>query len=110
MPVNVDRSAIPRTYRHYLEKLQDMGEMREIDDEVDWNYESGAILRRATEACLPGPIFNKTKDCPDGFRAACFGMAKSGTPGQTWCRLAVMLGMPPDSGLMEPTAYVDRVG
>ena len=104
MTVNVDRGAIPRTYRCYLEKLQDMGEMREIDDEVDWNYESGAILRRATEACLPGPIFNKTKDSPEGFRAACFGMAKSGTPGQTWCRLAVMLGMPPDSNLMDMLA------
>ncbi|WP_158263444.1 UbiD family decarboxylase domain-containing protein [Aliiruegeria haliotis] len=83
MSLTIDRTAIPRTYRDYLDQLKSMGEMREIDDEVDWNYEEGAILRRCTEQCLPGPIFNKIKDSPDGFRAACFGMAKSGTPGQT---------------------------
>jgi UbiD family decarboxylase len=50
--VSIDRSSIPRTYRDYLEKLKSMGEMIEIDEEVDWNLEQGAILRRAYEECL----------------------------------------------------------
>jgi UbiD family decarboxylase len=101
MTIKIDRNNIPRTYRDYIEKLRDMGEMREIDDEVDWKYEQGAILRRTGEECLPGPIFNKIKDSPEGFRAACFGNAKSGTKGEPWRRTAVMLGLPPETPLME---------
>jgi 3-polyprenyl-4-hydroxybenzoate decarboxylase len=68
----------------WLLRYSVMGEMIEIEEEVDWNLEEGAILRRAYEKCLPGPIFNKVKDCPEGFRAACFGNAKSGTPEGKW--------------------------
>ena len=110
MSIKIDRSSIPRTYRDYLEKLKSMGEMVEIDDEVDWEYEQGAILRRAYEECLPGPIFNKVKDCPEGFRAACFGNAKSGTPGEPWRRTAVMLGLPPETPLMDMMhAYMEAL-
>jgi hypothetical protein len=35
MSAKIDRNSIPRTYRDYIEKLKSMGEMREIDDEVD---------------------------------------------------------------------------
>lgn len=68
--------------------------MREIDNEVDWHLEQGAILHRACEGLPPGPIFNKVKDRPEGFRAACFGNAKNGTPGQPWARMAVMNHIP----------------
>ncbi len=44
MTVKIDRDSIPRTYREYIEKLKSMGEMIEIDEEVDWNLEQGAIL------------------------------------------------------------------
>ncbi len=47
-----------------------MGEFFEIDDEVDWNLEMGAICMRASETGAPSPIFNKIKDSPDGFRSA----------------------------------------
>jgi hypothetical protein len=43
--------------------MQNEGEYREIDDEVDWNLEIGAIIRRTEETLSPMPIFNKTKDC-----------------------------------------------
>jgi hypothetical protein len=48
--IKIDRSSIPRSYREYIEKLKSIGEMREIDDEVDWNLEQGAILRRTGQA------------------------------------------------------------
>ena len=99
--VKIDRSSIPRSYRDYLKKMTEMGEFFEIDDEIDWNLEMGAVCRRVAETGAPSPIFNKVKGCPDGFRAAEFGMQKSGTPGRDWARLAIMLGMPPESGIME---------
>jgi UbiD family decarboxylase len=39
--------------------MQSEGEYREIDDEVDWNLEIGAIIRRAEETLSPMPIFNR---------------------------------------------------
>lgn len=87
-----------------------MGELIEIDDEVDWYLDLDAISRRTAETLSPGAIFNKVKGCPPGYRAADFGMGKSGTPGQPWARLAVMLGRPPETGLMDiQHAYLEAI-
>ena len=51
--VQIDRKSIPRTYRDYLKKMVEMGEFFEIDDEIDWNLEMGAICRRALETGAP---------------------------------------------------------
>jgi len=99
--IEIDRKSIPRSYRDYLKKMVEMGEFFEIDDEIDWNLEMGAICRRALETGAPSPIFNKVKGCPNGFRAAEVGYQKSGTPGRDWARVAVQLGLPPETGLME---------
>ena len=101
MAVKVDPKAIPRSYRDYLKKMVEMGEFFEIDEEVDWNLEMGAICMRASETGAPSPIFNKVKDSPEGFRAAEVGYQKSGTPGRDWVKVAVQLGMPPEAGIME---------
>jgi 4-hydroxy-3-polyprenylbenzoate decarboxylase len=106
MPVKVDYSTIPRSYRDYLELMQREGEYLAIDDEVDWNLEMGAIQRRASETLSPSPIFNRIKDCP-GFRAAEWGFEKSGTRGRPWARVAPFVGAPLDSTLMEiQAAYI----
>jgi 4-hydroxy-3-polyprenylbenzoate decarboxylase len=106
----VDRARIPRSYRDYLRTLKDMGELIEINGEVDWYLELGAIFRRTAETLSPGAIFNKIRGCPAGFRAADFGMGKSGTPGRPWGRLAVMLGLPPAADLMSmQRAYLDAI-
>ena len=108
--VSIDRARIPKSYREYLDTLKGMGELIEIDDEVDWYLELGAIFRHTAETLSPGAIFNNVKGCPPGFRAADFGMGKSGTPGQPWGRLAVMLGLPPDTDLMSiQHAYLDAM-
>jgi len=99
--IEIDRKSIPRSYRDYLKKMVEMSEFFEIDDEIDWNLEMGAICRRAAETGAPSPIFNKVNGCPEGFRAAEIGYQKSGTPGRDWARVAVQLGMPPESGIME---------
>ena len=109
MPIKIDPSSIPRSYRDYLKKMVEMGEFFEIDDEIDWNLEMGAICRRALETGAPSPIYNKVKGCPDGFRAAEIGYQKSGTPGRDWARAAVQLGLPPETGLMEIMAAYNEV-
>jgi UbiD family decarboxylase len=108
--VSIDRALIPKSYRDYLDILKGMGELIEIDDEVDWYLELGAIFRHSAETLAPGAIFNNLKGCPPGFRAADFGMGKSGTPGQPWGRLAIMLGLPPDTDLMSiQHAYLEAM-
>ena len=108
--VSVDRARIPKSYRDYLDTLKGMGELIEIDDEVDWYLELGAIFRHSAETLAPGAIFNNVKGCPPGFRAADFGMGKSGRPGQPWARLAIMLGLPPETDLMSiQHAYLDAM-
>jgi UbiD family decarboxylase len=109
-PVSIDRARIPKSYREYLDILKGMGELVEINDEVDWYLELGAIFRHTAETLSPGAIFNNVKGCPKGFRAADFGMGKSGRPGQPWARLAIMLGLPPDTGLMQiQHAYLEAI-
>jgi UbiD family decarboxylase len=108
--VSIDRARIPKSYRDYLDLLKGMGELVEIDDEVDWYLELGAIFRHSAETLAPGAIFNNVKGCPPGFRAADFGMGKSGRSGQPWARLAVMLGLPPGTDLMSiQHAYLDAM-
>jgi 4-hydroxy-3-polyprenylbenzoate decarboxylase len=77
MTAKIDHNSIPRSYRDYLQKMVEMGEFFEIDDEIDWNLEMGAICRRALETGAPSPIFNKVTGCPDGFRAAEVGYQKN---------------------------------
>ena len=95
MTVKIDYDSIPRSYRDYLDLMVSEGEYLAIDDEVDWNLEIGAIIRRADETLSPSPIFNKVKDCP-GFRCAELGFTKSGTPGRPWARIAPFVGAPLD--------------
>ena len=51
--IEIDRKSIPRSYRDYLKKMVEMGEFFEIDEEIDWNLEMGAICRRALETGAP---------------------------------------------------------
>ena len=101
MGIQIDRNSIPRSYRDYLKKMVEMGEFFEINKEVEWNYEMGAICIRASETGAPSPIFNKVKGCPEGFRAAEVGYQKSGIPVRDWVKVPEQLGFPPESGIME---------
>jgi UbiD family decarboxylase len=54
--------------REYLKTLDELGELQEINEVVDWNLEIGAIIRRAYDLRAPAPLFNKIKDIEQGFR------------------------------------------
>ena len=96
----IDQTQIPRSYREYIETLRERGEAVEINDEVDWYLEMGAILRHSSETVAPYPIFNNVKGSP-GFRASEFGPTCSRVAGKRWQRLALLLGLPDDTTPME---------
>src|ERR671935_624414 len=81
--------------RGWIEALKAQGELAEIDAEVDWNIELGTIMRLAQG---PGTgkalIFNNIKDY-NAATSRCrriFGSALN-----NYRRIAMMLGLPPDS-------------
>lgn len=98
--LTIDRDAIPASYRDYIERLRDLGDVAEIDDEVDWYLEMGAVLRHASETRAPMPLFNNVKGA-EGFRACDLGPTLSAAPHQTYRRLAILLGLPHDATPVE---------
>ena len=54
--------------REFIARLEKVGEAQRIGEEVDWNLEAGAMVRRASETGLPAPFFQKIKDYSDDYR------------------------------------------
>lgn len=80
--------------REYLDHLRALGEIQEIDLEVDWNLEMGAIIRRSYELRAPAPLFNRIKGIEPGFRVLGAPAGLSRQPGLTLARVALSLGFP----------------
>ena len=79
--------------REYLAALEKVGDCVRIKQEVDWDLEAGAIVRRVCETSSPIPLMENIKDYP-GFRLA-------GGILSTYNRMAVALGMDYDTPLPE---------
>ncbi len=87
--------------RAFIEALRASGDLVQVDREVDWDLEMGAIVRRVCEKRGPSPYFTKIKDY-EGFEAL-------GAPLATYRKLAVALGMPADSRIPDIAAvYLER--
>src|SRR2546425_11906256 len=80
--------------RDYVAALQALGEIQEIDIEVDWNLEMGAIIRRSYELQAPAPLFNRIKGIEPGFRVLGAPAGLSRQPGMALVRVALSLGLP----------------
>jgi 4-hydroxy-3-polyprenylbenzoate decarboxylase len=81
-----------KNLREYIEQLQGIGDIQEIDAEVDWRLEICAIIRRACELQAPAPLFNRIKGIEPGFRVlgAPAGLSKR----HGLARVALSLGLP----------------
>ncbi len=86
----------PKGLREFIALLEGKGHLKQIDKEVDWNLEAGAISRRGCELKLPALLFNKLKDYPAGYRLMANPLA-------TFPRLALAMG------LSEDTSYTELV-
>ncbi len=91
----------PKDNREFASRLKESGDLITVDQEVDWDLELGAIVRRVCENQLPAPHFKKITDYP-GFEAL-------GGPLATYRRLAAGMGMDPNSSIPEiADEYVRR--
>lgn len=76
--------------RQFVETLEKTGDVVRIKQEIDWDMEAGAIVRRGAELDAPAPFFERIKGYPPGYRM--FGVPAVGSR-----RVAIALGLPPDS-------------
>src|ERR1700692_4459221 len=87
--------------RQWLERLEQMGELRRIAAEVDWNREVGAITRRVLEKKGPALLFENIKGYASG---RCTKLFVSGLGARS--RRALALGLPPDVANRDIVQYV----
>ena len=81
--------------RGWIKALEAAGEMHEIDAEVDWNVELGTVMRLAQgPGDGPALLFNNIKDY-EGPSARCRRVFGGGL--SSYRRVAMMLGLPPDT-------------
>ena len=87
-----------RDLRDYLAALDREGEVQHIEEEVDWDLEVGAVIRRSYDLRAAAPIFENIKGYPVGYRI--FGApAGLSRPGREYARIALALGMGPETGV-----------
>ncbi|HUL20024.1 MAG TPA: UbiD family decarboxylase [Thermodesulfobacteriota bacterium] len=80
--------------RGFLARLEKEGELKRIEEEVDWNLEAGAMTRRALEENLPAPFFQKIKGCPKGYQMVSCLLTNHK-------RIAIAMDMAPDTPARE---------
>lgn len=79
--------------RTFIEALKKTGDVVCISQEVDWDLEAGAITRRTNELYGPAAFCEKIKDYPEGRIL--------GGPVATYRRVAIAMGMPPETPIKE---------
>lgn len=87
--------------REYIDELKALGEIQEIDTEVDWNLEMGAIIRRSYELRAPAPLFHRIHGIERGFRVLGAPAGMSGRKGHEFARVALSLGYPATASARE---------
>ncbi|GAA3168717.1 MULTISPECIES: UbiD family decarboxylase [Streptomyces] len=83
--------------REYLAALDELGDVRTIDRPVDPHLEVGAIIRRSYETQAPAPLFTNIEGTAPGYRLLGAPGALSSAPGRPLARIALSLGLAPDS-------------
>jgi 4-hydroxy-3-polyprenylbenzoate decarboxylase len=86
-----------KSLREYIHALKTLGELQEVEKEVDWNLEIAAITRRCCETGAPAALFNTVKDSEKGFRVLGAPGGISSQPGHYLVRVAVSLGLDPEA-------------
>ncbi len=76
--------------REFIARLEKEGEAKRIEEEVDWDLEAGAMLRKCHELGLPAPYFQKIKGYPQGYRLF-------GGPLSKFSRMAIAMDMDPST-------------
>ncbi|MBN1547140.1 MAG: UbiD family decarboxylase, partial [Syntrophaceae bacterium] len=77
--------------REFIKALEDNNLAVNVEREVNWNQEIGAITRRVNEIGAPSPLFLNVTGYPKGYRVF-------GAPINTWAKAAVAFGLEPEVG------------
>ncbi len=80
--------------RQFIEALDKTGDIVHIKQEVDWELEAGAIVRRTCEVGGPAVLFENIKDYPQDRRIL-------GAPVSTLRRVAIAMGFAPETPVRE---------
>jgi UbiD family decarboxylase len=86
-----------KSLREYIDALKVLGELQEVDKEVDWNLEIAAITRRCYETGAPAPLFNTIRGAEKGFRVLGASAGISRQEGLYLSRIALSLGLDPSA-------------
>jgi UbiD family decarboxylase len=86
-----------KSLREYIDALKTLGEIQDVEKEVDWDLELGAITRRVYETGSPSPLFHNIKGYGKGFRVFGAPAATSRQDGLYLSRVALSLGLRPDA-------------
>ncbi len=101
MSVPVPHGATPRDLREWIQRVEAIGQLHRIPEEVDWNEEMGAITYMAhQEIGAPALLFERIRGCPPGFRALWNLLGSSAD------RFALSIGEPTGLSVME---LIERV-
>jgi UbiD family decarboxylase len=85
--------------RDWINDLKKIGELKEIEGEVDWNLEAAAISCMSNRVNGPAMWFKKIKGYPEGYTL--LGEPLAGSWRRPWSRVAYALGMQPDVSFEE---------
>ena len=92
--------------RDWMAKIDEVGELKRITTEVDWNLELGAIARRVSSQEGPALLFENIKDYKN---TPCRQVFINGLASRK--RMAMSLGLPRDTGYRGIVEFVkDRLG
>jgi UbiD family decarboxylase len=81
--------------RAFCDALRNIGHLQDIDAEVDWNLEMGAIIRRSYDLRAPAPLFHRVTGVQAGFRALGAPGGVSADRPRRFARIALALGLDP---------------
>ena len=93
------------SFRDFLDALRELGDLRELNFEVDTDLEMGAIIRRVHETYAPAPLFTNIRGY-GGYRVVGAPLAYSSLPEAKMARVALALGLDP---LTKPLEIIDTV-
>ena len=63
-PFSSSALGCPDDLRSLIAMLEQEGELRRVEAEIDWRFEAGAMSRLVTERRGPAPLFERIKDYP----------------------------------------------
>ena len=93
---------IYESIRDFITRLDELGEHVHIKEEVDWNLEAAAIMRRFNETSGPAVLFEKIKGYPEGY-------CLSSSTLSTFKRLAIAMGLESEASYHEIVdTYIER--